>query len=840
MASIVVNFPVIDYERFTQAVVCAAQAHTKFRFNLNRTPTYFFDALKYYYESDEVLKIPYLLTVRGPLILLHGAPEYVNLSFAIPFENRKKRILIRGDDVKYPIIRKVPSKREMFGSDDVDYIIPDREPIETMILAIGSQLPGPLFPFPRLENMLYFPPNENTIQFRDPVTFVDPSFTVQMLDDFNIINRISTDAEFLRANINNEMMITVVLGAPLACRANLVEYLFETLPADVLKYYAYYLGQIATANASREWRQFLFNEISLEELILFSANIGNMFNTNVMTTLLNTSSRETILELLPRFNINLFNFPDIVDAFKRLEIPPALIKNIISRNRKKYNFNSMSYSLEEFIGTDLNDEFLVESTLYQNDYPVILANPAIEEISLDFVDVNEMKFLGKGTYGTVYGNDGDPYVYKVFNADRFFEGELASLNYMNRYLVNFTNLSRVICYDSKNKIFQCMRLVPLPKRVNPFTPYKHNLPIFLQLAQGLNSLHSSGLMHTDIKRDNVMMTPDGHVEFIDFGFLQTICKPIRSIPRGTYAYCPPESFINPDKYWEIYEQNPQKVLQSHDIWSMILTVYELVLGMYYLDYMKRLGYRQNTKAIVTTFFVLASQENPFSLPIYANPTATEITREPTENIAACTPSGFLFMSKVTSNENIKSLINRCLRHDPNERASALDILSIINYIPETIAPCLRADLIDCSPFTHYRTFQQRQNWVALCHYFSINPLKYIQQFESKDIPSDLCYVQYFAILSACLKLDYVVRPLKYEYFDLPNSVPINVANDIIFTEFDLVKLVANFVKLLNNVPMWVPPNKVFDNVKEDFYFMLETAYVNGDLASKSGTEVLNL
>ena len=91
-----------------------------------------------------------------------------------------------------------------------------------------------------------------------------------------------------------------------------------------------------------------------------------------------------------------------------------------------------------------------------------------------------------------------------------------------------------------------------PDHENGISP-KKLLPIFLQIADALDYLHKNGVMHRDVKPENIMMTGKSDAPrplLIDFGISDRIRENIEiagavtaanlGIPGGTHPYMPPE------------------------------------------------------------------------------------------------------------------------------------------------------------------------------------------------------------------------------------------------------------------------------------------------------------
>jgi serine/threonine protein kinase len=105
------------------------------------------------------------------------------------------------------------------------------------------------------------------------------------------------------------------------------------------------------------------------------------------------------------------------------------------------------------------------------------------------------------------------------------------------------------------------------------------LPLYLQLLLGLQSLHNRGYAHRDIKPDNILITEDLTIKYIDFGLaclqqcrIMSCTNTCKSGP-GTLLYMPPEFFNQTGS-------NSLQASQAHDIWSLAMVMFEMANGLY--------------------------------------------------------------------------------------------------------------------------------------------------------------------------------------------------------------------------------------------------------------------
>jgi len=104
---------------------------------------------------------------------------------------------------------------------------------------------------------------------------------------------------------------------------------------------------------------------------------------------------------------------------------------------------------------------------------------------------------------------------------------------------------------------------------------KELLSIVAQVAEALGAAHQSGIIHRDVKPDNVMVRPDGYAKVLDFGLVKlaevepapgTAANTQRGLAMGTLAYMSPEQAAG------------EAVDHRTDIWSLGVVLYELSTG----------------------------------------------------------------------------------------------------------------------------------------------------------------------------------------------------------------------------------------------------------------------
>jgi serine/threonine protein kinase/tetratricopeptide (TPR) repeat protein len=112
-------------------------------------------------------------------------------------------------------------------------------------------------------------------------------------------------------------------------------------------------------------------------------------------------------------------------------------------------------------------------------------------------------------------------------------------------------------------------------------PMKRLLPLAIALADAVSAAHRQGILHRDLKPDNVMLTPEGRLKVLDFGLAKLRAAPsededettreTQSVTRdgrivGTVAYMSPE------------QAQGLPVDHRSDVFSLGVLLYEMATG----------------------------------------------------------------------------------------------------------------------------------------------------------------------------------------------------------------------------------------------------------------------
>jgi len=166
---------------------------------------------------------------------------------------------------------------------------------------------------------------------------------------------------------------------------------------------------------------------------------------------------------------------------------------------------------------------------------------------------------------------------------------LASLNHPNVATVHGFE-SAVLGADGEVR-FLVMELVEgdtLEERIahGPLS-IKEALPLFVQIAEGLDAAHEQGIIHRDLKPANIKVTPGGTVKILDFGLAASVGAgfPTARLDDKTTPGFPPVSTLTTDgqilgtpPYMSPEQARGKPVDKRTDIWAFGCCLYEALTG----------------------------------------------------------------------------------------------------------------------------------------------------------------------------------------------------------------------------------------------------------------------
>ncbi|KAL5496050.1 hypothetical protein ACEPAH_3143 [Sanghuangporus vaninii] len=182
------------------------------------------------------------------------------------------------------------------------------------------------------------------------------------------------------------------------------------------------------------------------------------------------------------------------------------------------------------------------------------------------------------------------------------------------------------------------------------------MDLVIGIASGLAYLHSLGIVHSDIKSDNIMISDLENALICDFGCSRMVDSSrtyarLTSSVKGTSRYLAYELVVAPDLGGEVSGSHTTKT----DVWAFGMTVFELF-----------------------------THERP-----YANLLDTQVVYAIMKRSLPQFPSAFASSIESGALSGIKRLCNDCWKHDSTDRPSmqsVLDELRRICHIDPTQAP----------------------------------------------------------------------------------------------------------------------------------------------------------
>jgi len=225
---------------------------------------------------------------------------------------------------------------------------------------------------------------------------------------------------------------------------------------------------------------------------------------------------------------------------------------------------------------------------------------SLHVLSINKQDLKMGSLLGEGAYGTISQVDwlGEPYVIKTskYGGALLLEQEIATLSVVNH---SHPHVMHLVCCVKEVKtcsyVMECMNMSLFKMLENSQLSLIRRVDIMLQIAEGMNSLHSMGLVHRDLKPQNILIKCDGCgpesststsmvqeplwiAKVCDFGTtkmkLESTAYANQTLAIGTTAYMAPEVYD-----LESADKKPERFYPlKTDVYSFGLICYSVLIG----------------------------------------------------------------------------------------------------------------------------------------------------------------------------------------------------------------------------------------------------------------------
>ena len=99
--------------------------------------------------------------------------------------------------------------------------------------------------------------------------------------------------------------------------------------------------------------------------------------------------------------------------------------------------------------------------------------------------------------------------------------------------------------------------------------------IATQIASALAAAHARGIVHRDVKPENVMVRPDGYVKVLDFG----LAKPVSAAGDVVSSLTQPGIVMGTPRYMSPEQARGLPLDARSDVWSLGVVLHEMIAGV---------------------------------------------------------------------------------------------------------------------------------------------------------------------------------------------------------------------------------------------------------------------
>ena len=106
------------------------------------------------------------------------------------------------------------------------------------------------------------------------------------------------------------------------------------------------------------------------------------------------------------------------------------------------------------------------------------------------------------------------------------------------------------------------------------------LEIAIQAGSGLSAAHAAGIVHRDVKPENIMVRPDGYIKLVDFGVAKLVERRAPDEDGTTLVKTEEGTAVGTVRYMSPEQVRAHDVDGRTDIWSFGIVLFEMLTGSF--------------------------------------------------------------------------------------------------------------------------------------------------------------------------------------------------------------------------------------------------------------------